>query len=85
MKYANKTTGKKMTTPEYLEHLATEEHRSRILAEIETDPDKKKREKRRSQRIKKLIERVKAMAGAGIETADARKMGVDKPGSKTIL
>lgn len=76
---------KGMTTEEYLKHLATEERRSRLLADLETDPTKKKREKRRSQRIKKLIERVKALAGAGIETADARKMGVDKPGSKAIL
>ena len=84
MKNTNKTTSKGMTTPEYLEHLATEEKRSRLLAEIETDPTKKKREKRRSQRIKKLIERVKAMAGAGIETADARKLDKERPGSKTI-
>ena len=60
---------KTMNTAEYLEHLATEEKRSALLAEMEADPAKKKAARKNSARLKKLIKRVKKMAGGGIETA----------------
>lgn len=84
MKNTNKTTGKGMTTPEYLEHLATEEKRSQLLAELESDPAKKAKEQRKSRNFKKLIQYVKRATGRGIETADGRKMDPERPGRKKL-
>lgn len=62
---------KKMSSSEYLEHLATEERRSALLAYFTTDIEKKRQEERRTKRIRKLIQRVKAAASGGIETCEA--------------
>lgn len=60
---------KTMNTDEYLTYLTTEEKRSALLADMETDPAKKKAARRNSAKLKKLIKRVKKIAGVGIETA----------------
>ena len=69
---------KGMTTTEYLERLATEEKRSRLKAELETNLHKKKMEQRKNQRIKNLIRRVKGLTKSGIEYADQRKLFPDE-------
>ena len=82
MKKKRDTNERSMTTTEYLDHLTTEERRSRLLAEIEQDPKKRQREQEKNRRLKKLIERVKIAASGGIETADARDQVETADGSK---
>lgn len=69
---------KGMTTTEYLERLATEEKRSRLKAELETNLHKKKMEQRKNQRIKNLIRLLKGLTKGGIEYADQRKLFPDE-------
>lgn len=87
MKTSKKVPGKGMTSSEYLERLILEEKRSRMLADLETDPKKKARAKKKNQKILQLIQRVRKAATGGIETADARAMSdLETPGqTKTIL
>ena len=63
---------KSMNTEAYLEYLTREEHRSRLLAELATTPAEKRAAKRENARLKKVMKYVRKLAGAGIETADAK-------------
>ena len=63
-----KTTKTIIGTDAFLEYLLTEEKRNNILARLESDPGKKKRVQKELRRIRKMIHRVKRMAG--IETED---------------
>lgn len=97
MKNSSSAQDRGLTKEEYLEHLATEEKRSRILSEIETDPKKRRQARRDNQMFKKLIMYVrhmtggietadgrKLMIGSGIETADGSKMDPERPGRKKL-
>lgn len=63
-------------TDAYLEHLLTEEKRNDLLAFFESDPGKKKRVQKELRRIRKMIHRVKRMAGIEIESG---KQSVETP------
>ena len=63
-----------MNTEEYLDKLATEEKRTRLLADLEEDPKKKKALKRTHAKRKKLLEITKRLYGSMIETADAKRI-----------
>lgn len=59
-------TKKGMSTKDFLKSLEIEKRRSTMLADLETDPLKKKEARRRSERARTLIEVVKGISG--IET-----------------
>ena len=86
MKQNSKKSSQGMTSAEYLEHLAIEERRSRLLAWLESDPAKKAKEQRKNRSFKKLIQYVKRTAGGGIETSDARALqDPEAPEKKKII
>ena len=67
-----KTTDFHGTGSEFLEHLETEEKRSRMLAEYEDDPVKKKQHQIKNRQIRRMIQWVKRTMTGAVETADKR-------------
>ena len=59
---------RRMTREEYLEYLAFEEKRNRILSDLETDPAKKTRALRKSRSMEKLRQYVLRTSGYYRET-----------------
>ena len=57
----------------FLDHMATEERRNRIRAEVTDDPGQKEHSRRKARQIRKMIERVENAAAGGMETADIRE------------
>ena len=77
---------KTMTREEALEYLTREEQRSRILAEVETDPAKKELAERRCREMQKKIQLIKKVSDAKAETADGGVVKrTDEPGKKIII
>ena len=65
-----------MTTAEYLNYLKTEERRHKLLAEVDTNPTKRKIAQKKAKRFSKLIAFVSNRIGH-YETGDARKLKMD--------
>ena len=79
-----KKTSKAMTRAEYEEHLALEVRRAQMLADLETDPQKKGESQRRARGLNWLLRRVRHADRGGVETADSRGF-IDIPGQKKII